>query len=170
MAGIIEQELWRRARVAFLFDTMVEDRRERGLDRRKSWSTSAYSGKPIDRNFAGNDYLEFVDTRTGEVVRTKNRVQAIQRLRLRAFVSVFGGGKSQFRQSDIQRAFDVDRKVAKRLTKRINHLFGKQTVQIDQKGDGLGYDNAKYTLHLDFVPGDPEFVVRDLREVQGGDR
>lgn len=126
---------------------------------RKSWAVTQYTGAPIDRNWAGIDYVEFLDLRTGEAIRSKTRVQAIVRLRLRAFVEEFGGqGKGQFQISDVMERFEIDHKTATHMVKKFNKLFGTQTAEIDRAGLGhvVGQE-ARYTLNLDFLTSDDAY-------------
>lgn len=156
----VTREQLRRAGYDFLWQELTDDERNaRRFARRRSWTTSAYSGRLIERNWAGIDYLEFLNTKTGEIVQSKNRLQAIWRLRLRAFVSAFGGkGADKFQIVDVMRQFGIDDKTAENLLRRVNEQFGRQTAQIDQSGDGRLYGNARYTLHLAFAPSDEAFV------------
>ena len=137
----------------------VARRRAHTTAYRKSWAATQYSGAPVDRNWAGIDYVEFLDLRTSSVIRSKTRVQAIVRLRLRAFVEEFGGpDNDQFRISDVMDRFGIDHKTALHMVKKFNKLFGTQTAEIDRTG--LGYvvgQEARYTLNLDFLPTDDAY-------------
>lgn len=139
---------------------------------RKSWAATQYTGEPVDRNFAGIDYAEFLDLRTDSVVRSKTRVQAIIRLRLRAFVEEFGGkGRGQFTISDVMDRFEIDHKTATHMVKKFNKLFGTQTAEIDRAGLGhvVGQE-ARYTLNLDFCPSDDAYQGCDTGPAKPFDR
>lgn len=147
-------------------------RRAQTTGYRKSWAASQYTGEPIDRNWAGIDYVEFLDLRTDAVIRSKTRVQAIVRLRLRAFVEEFGGkGRGQFTISDVMDRFEIDHKTAAHMVKKFNKLFGTQTAEIDRTGLGHVVDQeARYTLNLDFCPSDDAYQGCDTGPAKPFDR
>jgi hypothetical protein len=150
----------------------VARRRAHTTKYRKSWAATQYTGEPIDRNFAGIDYVEFLNLRTDSVIRSKTRVQAIVRLRLRAFVEEFGGrGKGQFQISDVMARFEIDHNTALHMVKKFNKLFGTQTAEIDRIGLGhvVGQE-ARYTLNLDFLPTDDAYQGCDSGPAKPFDR
>lgn len=142
------------------YDERAERNRRRHGEYKKAWSTTAYTGQPIERNWGGIDYVEFLNTKTGEVVRLKRRVQAIWRLRFRAFVDTFGGrGENPFTIADVMLHFRIDRKTAVTLVERTNRVFGRQTAEIDQTGEGCLRGRARYRLWLDLTPDDAEALA-----------
>lgn len=162
---IVSRETLKQIGYDILFEELAGDERDERRRRRhgeykKAWSTTAYTGQPIERNWGGIDYVEFLNAKTGKVVRSKRRVQAIWRLRLRAFVDTFGGrGDNPFTIADVMLHFRIDWGTAVTLVERVNRVFGRQTAEIDQTGDGCFRDQARYRLWLDLTPDDAEAMA-----------